>query len=70
MKSKAVCHAAVIALGLSVLGTAPAWSQSLIGDGIPAERDPYASAYRGYHPQRPGNAADAGRHGGAQQRHF
>ena len=69
MKSKNVYHAAVIALGLAVLGTAPAWSQSLIGDGLAAEQDPYASAYRGHHSKRLGNAADAGRHG-ERQRHF
>jgi hypothetical protein len=51
MKPKAVCCAAAAVLGLAALATAPAWSQSLIGHGIAAEQDPYASSYRARHAE-------------------
>ena len=43
MSAKVTSAAATLAVGfvLAVAGSAPAWSQSLIGDGAPANLDQY-----------------------------
>jgi len=69
MKSKHVCYAAAVALGLAVLGTVPAWSQSLIGDAVAAGEDPYASSYGARHAEGVDKTA-AAHHAGRRQRHF
>ena len=47
--SVTVKSARALAVGfvLAVAGAAPAWSQSLIGDGLPANLDQYGTYYRG-----------------------
>ena len=43
-------RALAIGVVLAVAGSAPAWSQSLIGDGLPANADTYGTYYRGAAP--------------------
>jgi hypothetical protein len=52
MSATVIRAARVLAIGvvLSVAGSAPAWSQSLIGDGVPAGVDTYGTYYRGPAP--------------------
>ena len=43
-------RALAVGIVLSAAGSAPAWSQSLIGDGLPANADTYGTYYRGAAP--------------------
>ena len=49
MRVKLTCTARALAAGfvLAIAGSAPAWSQSLIGDGVPA------NVYQYYYPGAP-----------------
>ena len=51
MKSVTLTRVVSAAIAVGLLGTIsianyPAWSQSLIGDGLSAEHDPYSTYYR------------------------
>jgi hypothetical protein len=47
-KVKSVAAAMAVGLAVSIASAVPAWSQSLIGDGLPAEA--YSNYYQGYGP--------------------
>jgi hypothetical protein len=50
MKAAALARIVCATIAIDLLGMAiansPAWSQSLIGDGLSAEKDPYSTYYQ------------------------